>query len=161
MPATAPPSSPSKPTGDLRDRAKHATQRLCLPTAIIASIFVVWTVITATSNNDRDVLPAAIPATLAIAALIGLVILAVIRKSGWAFAATALALALAITTLFVSLFPRVLVSDPNFQNSLTVQNAASGHYPLVVITITALILLPVVLITKAGPTTSSADDCDR
>jgi cytochrome d ubiquinol oxidase subunit II len=68
------------------------------------------------------------------------------RRSGWEFAATAAAIGLAIATLFTSLYPRVFVSDPNFGNSLTVDNAASAHYPLVVITVTALVLLPIVLL---------------
>ena len=69
-----------------------------------------------------------------------------LRRSGWAFAATAAAIALTVTTLFVSLYPSVLVSSPDFGNSLTVDNAAAAHYPLVVITVTALILLPIVLL---------------
>jgi cytochrome bd-type quinol oxidase subunit 2 len=37
-------------------------------------------------------------------------------------------------------------SDPNFGDSLTVDNAASAHYPLVMITVTALVLLPIVFL---------------
>jgi cytochrome d ubiquinol oxidase subunit II len=135
-----------KTRGGLRERARAASRRLCLPAAIVGGLYVVWTVYVATDVNDRDVFPAAIPAALCIAALIVVVAFAMWRRSGWEFAATAAAIGLAIATLFTSLYPRVLVSDPNFGNSLTVQNAASAHYPLVVITVTALILLPVVLL---------------
>jgi cytochrome bd ubiquinol oxidase subunit II len=135
-----------KTQGELRERSRAAARRLCLPAAIVGGLFVVWTVYVATDVNDRDVLPAAIPAALCIASLVAVVALALWRRSGWTFAASAAAIGFAIATLFTSLYPRVLVSDPDFGNSLTVQNAASAHYPLVVITVTALVLLPVVLL---------------
>ena len=52
-------------------------------------------------------------------------------------------------TLFVSLYPRVIVSDPDFANSLTIENASSAHYTLTVMTIAAAILVPVVLLYQA------------
>ena len=67
----------------------------------------------------------------------------------WAFVATATTIAAAVVTLFVSLYPRVLVSDPDFANSLTVENASSSHYSLVVMTVVAAIFLPVVLLYQA------------
>jgi len=68
------------------------------------------------------------------------------RRSGLAFTATALAAVLLVTTLFTSLYPRVMVSSPDFANSLTVSGAASAHYTLKVISIVAAIVLPVILI---------------
>jgi cytochrome d ubiquinol oxidase subunit II len=53
---------------------------------------------------------------------------------------------LAVATLFTSLYPRVMVSSPDFGNSLTVDNASSAHYTLVVLTVVALIATPVVLL---------------
>ena len=44
------------------------------------------------------------------------------------------------------MYPRVLVSDPTFANSLTISNAASGHYALKVITIVAAIFTPLLLL---------------
>ena len=38
-----------------------------------------------------------------------------------------------MATLFTSLYPRVMVSSPDFGNSLTVAGAASAHYTLKVI----------------------------
>ena len=51
-----------------------------------------------------------------------------------------------VATLFTSLYPRVMVSNPDFANSLTVQNAASAHYTLAVMTVVAAICLPLVLL---------------
>jgi cytochrome d ubiquinol oxidase subunit II len=71
------------------------------------------------------------------------------RHSGLAFAATALGAVATVATLFTSLYPRVIVSSPNFQNSLTVSSAASSHYALKTITIIALVLTPIVLLYQA------------
>jgi cytochrome d ubiquinol oxidase subunit II len=69
--------------------------------------------------------------------------------SGRSFVATALGAVFTVATLFTSLYPRVLVSRPSFENSLTVSNAASSHYALATITIVALILTPIVLLYQA------------
>jgi cytochrome bd ubiquinol oxidase subunit II len=71
------------------------------------------------------------------------------RRSGWAFVMTALGTVLAVATIFTSLYPRVLVSHPEFANSLTISNASSSHYALKVMTIAALILTPIVLLYQA------------
>ena len=42
--------------------------------------------------------------------------------------------------------PNVMVSSTNHAYNLTVNNSASGHYALVVMTITAVLFLPVVLL---------------
>ena len=52
----------------------------------------------------------------------------------------------AVATLFTGLYPRVLVSHPAFDNSLTISGAAAGHYALSVITVVAAICTPVVLL---------------
>jgi cytochrome d ubiquinol oxidase subunit II len=39
-----------------------------------------------------------------------------------------------------------MVSDPDFDNSLTVSNAASAHYTLAVMSVVALISTPVILL---------------
>ena len=53
---------------------------------------------------------------------------------------------MSFATLFTSLYPRVLVSSPDFANSLTVDGAASAHYTLAVLTVVALITTPLVLL---------------
>jgi cytochrome bd ubiquinol oxidase subunit II len=50
-----------------------------------------------------------------------------------------------VATLFVSLYPRVMVSSTDFSNSLTVEDASSSHYALAVMSVVALIFVPIVL----------------
>src|SRR2546427_102737 len=67
-------------------------------------------------------------------------------RNGFAFAMTAVGTLAAVATLFTGLYPRVMVSSSSFGNSLTVSNAASVHYTLVVVTVVALTVMPLVLL---------------
>src|SRR6266545_2569582 len=55
-------------------------------------------------------------------------------REGWAFLGTAVAIALAVVTLFGNLWPDVLPSTTADAYSLTVDNASSTHYTLTVMT---------------------------
>ena len=132
-------------SGDLCERARHAAVRLSLPALGLAVAFLASTVAVATHRNDKDLFPPVLPAALSAAALLLAVILAG-RRSGWASAMTALGIVCAVATLFTSLYPRVMVSYPDFGNSLSVSNAASAHYTLAVMSVVALIVTPVILL---------------
>jgi len=131
--------------GGLRDRAALTARTLSVPALLLGTAFVVAPVVVAVNRNDKDVFPPVLPAALGIGALVLAVVLAR-RRSGVAFAATAFGTAMLVATLFTSLYPRVMVSDPNFGNSLTVSGAASAHYTLVVMSVVALIVTPLVLL---------------
>ena len=70
-------------------------------------------------------------------------------RDGLAFAATAVTMAATVVTLFVALYPRVMVSTLGSANDLTVTNTASAPYTLRVMTVVAAILFPVVLAYQA------------
>jgi cytochrome bd ubiquinol oxidase subunit II len=132
--------------GDLHGRAERAARRLALPAAVLAAAFLAWTVAVAMDRNDKDLFPPALPAALGIVAL-GLAVTFLFRGSnGRAFAMTAVGTVALVATLFVSLYPRVMVSSPGFQNSLAVDGAASSHYALAVMSVVALIFVPLVLL---------------
>jgi cytochrome d ubiquinol oxidase subunit II len=67
-------------------------------------------------------------------------------SAGRAFALTAVGTVALVATLFTSLYPRVMVSSPEFANSLTVDDTASSHYALTVMSVVALVCVPVVLL---------------
>jgi cytochrome bd ubiquinol oxidase subunit II len=133
-------------TGDLCERAGLAARRLSLLAALAAAGFLSWTVAVAVDRNDKSVFPPILPAAFGIAAVALAVLFALRRHSGWAFAMTALAVAAWVGTVFTSLYPRVMVSSPNFGNSLTIANASSAHYTLAVMSVVAAIFLPLVLL---------------
>ena len=132
--------------GDLGARAAAMARRLALPAAILGIAIVVWTVIVAHDRNSRGVLPTTVPAALTAIVLLTAVALTRTRRSGWAFTATALGAVGFVATVFTGLYPRVLVSHPTFANSLTIANAAAGHYALKVITVVAAIFVPLLLL---------------
>jgi cytochrome bd ubiquinol oxidase subunit II len=131
--------------GELRDRAENAARRLALPAVVLAAIFLIWTVVVAMDRNDKDLFPPVLPAALGIVAL-GLALIFLFRgTNGRAFAMTGLGAISVVATLFVSLYPRVMVSNPDFGNSLTVDDASSSHYALQVMSVVALIFVPIVV----------------
>ena len=133
-------------TGSLYARVGVAARRLALPAAVVGAAFLIWTVFVAVDRNDKDVFPVVVPAVLGIAALALAAFFAFAGRKGLAFTMTALGTVAAVATLFTGLYPRVIVSSPNFANSLDISAAASAHYTLAVMTVIALITLPIVLL---------------
>ncbi len=132
--------------GDVHDRAGHAARRLAIPAALVAAVFLVWTVAVAVDRNDKDIFPPALPAVIGIAAMLLAVFFLRGGRTGRAFSMTGVAAIAVVATLFTSLYPRVMVSDPDFGNSLTVDGAASSHYALQVMSVVAVIFVPLVLL---------------
>ena len=133
-------------TGDLLDRARRAARRLALPAALVAGVFLVWTVAVAVDRNDKDVFPPVLPAAAGIVALLLAVVFVLSGRAGWAFTMTGAGTVLFVATIFTGLYPRVMVSQPDFANSLTVEGTASSHYALTVMTVVAVVLAPLVLL---------------
>ena len=131
--------------GELAERALRTARRLAIPAALLAAAWLVWTVVVAMDKNDKDLFPPVLPAAIGIAALALAALSIHGGRNGRAFAMTGVAAISVVATLFTSLYPRVMVSDPDFGNSLTVDGAASSHYALQVMSVVALIFVPLVL----------------
>jgi cytochrome d ubiquinol oxidase subunit II len=71
-----------------------------------------------------------------------------IRKgyNGRVFVMTGLTIAFSAITVSLGLYPRLMVSSLNPEWSLTIYNASSSPYTLKVMTIVALIFVPIVLL---------------
>lgn len=70
-------------------------------------------------------------------------------QHGIAFIIIALAIALTTVTVFVGLFPNIMISTLNPEWSLNIYNASSSQYTLKLMTIVAVCLVPVVLAYQA------------
>jgi cytochrome d ubiquinol oxidase subunit II len=133
-------------TGDLHERALSAALRLA-PLAVSVGVgYLIWTVAVAVDRNDKSTFPSVLPAAIAIAAFVLAAVFVYAGRSGSAFVLSAVGTAGIVATIFTSLYPRVMVSSPDFANSLTVQNTASAHYTLAVMSVVAAIFLPLVLL---------------
>lgn len=71
------------------------------------------------------------------------------RRQGWAFIFSSLTIVCVTAALFWGLYPRLIVSSLNPSWSLTVMNAASSELTLKLMTIAALLLVPVILAYQA------------
>jgi len=68
------------------------------------------------------------------------------KMEGWAFIMVALNIVLTQVTFFSMTFPNVMLSTTNPAYSLTIYNASSSQYTLTVMSIIALIFVPIVLV---------------
>jgi len=102
--------------------------------------FVIWT-----RAEVGKTVPDPVQA-LAILAIVFAAVLAPREHPGWAFTCSAVAIAATVGSLFIHLYPDVMVSSTSAANDLTVNNAASGHYALAVMTVVTIVFLPIVLL---------------
>ncbi len=127
-------------TGVVYERAR----RLAMPFALIAivtvSVFTIWTQVL----SDQGDIPGPLQA-IPVIAIVAAAWAVRDRHDGWAFTATAIAIALSVISIFIDLYPNVMVSSTSSDNNLTVSSAASGNYALKVMTVVALLVTPVVL----------------
>jgi len=137
-----------KTDGELREKAHAAAQKLWGAGVILLLALLVSTYFATDILAKLGVNPGVVPiAGMAAALAAGYFIRR--RREGWAFVMVAAAIAFALITLFLILYPRVMVSslDPGY--SLTIFNASSSPYTLRVMTVVALIFVPVVLVYQA------------
>jgi len=129
-----------KTTDDMRERSWRLARRVAPFTAAAVVAFIIWTHVihtTAFFINPIEL--------LAILAALSAVWLVYDHREGFAFAATTVTIGSCIVAIFVGLYPNVMVSTTNAAYNLTVHNTASGAYSLKVMSVVAILLVPVVL----------------
>ncbi len=129
-----------KTTGAEHERSRRIARLVAPVTCAFVIGFIIWTHIEASSAFFLNVIE-----LLAIVAAVAAVSLVYARRDGFAFAATCVTIAACIITLFVDLYPNVMVSSTNAAYNLTVHNTASPPYSLKAMTIVVIIFLPLVL----------------
>jgi cytochrome d ubiquinol oxidase subunit II len=131
-----------KTTGVVRERARSLARPLGWAAVVAVIGFVIWTRAVANGADVPD--PVQI---LAVIAVVGAARLAVSdHNDGWAFLGSAIAIAASVGSIFIDLYPNVMISSTNAAYNLTVNNSASGSYALKVMTVVAVIFLPIVLL---------------
>jgi cytochrome d ubiquinol oxidase subunit II len=131
--------------GKIQERAQAAAWRLWPPTVVLIGISVV----AGYFATDMFSHPGANPGVVPIGA--GATLLAAgwfirQRRHGWAFTLTSLTILLLSLTIALGLYPRVMISSLNPGWSLTIYNASSSDYTLGVMSVVALIFVPIVLL---------------
>jgi cytochrome bd-type quinol oxidase subunit 2 len=133
-----------KTTDSMHERAALLARRVAPFTGAAVIAFIIWTHVTASSAFFLNVIE-----LLAILAVLAAVWLVYARRDGFAFAATTVTIASCIVTIFVDLYPNVMVSSTNSAYNLTVHNTASDHYSLTAMTVVVIVFLPLVLAYQA------------
>ena len=130
--------------GPMRQRAHDAARRLYWPAAlmvvVLAATTYVFTDITRKLGIDPGITPIA-----SVAVLLFTIYFINRKREGWAFAFTGLNIVLTQIAFFTLMYPRVIISSTNPAWSLTIYNASSSQYTLGVMSIVALIFVPIVL----------------
>ncbi|MFI7060801.1 cytochrome d ubiquinol oxidase subunit II [Kribbella sp. NPDC050124] len=131
-------------TDALRTQAHRAARWFGWVSFVVVTVYAVWILVISDHGWTPVVLLAVCPAALAVS------IWAVhAARDGTAFVLSATAMACAVAGLFAALYPEVLVSSTDAAYSLTVTNAASADYALTVMSVVALIFMPLVLAYQA------------
>ena len=129
-----------KTSGDIRLRANRLALRSGAVAAVVAVAFIIWTAI------DSGKSAVAVLGAAAALSFLGGLLAASRERDGWAFLGTAFAIGLAVIMLFAALFPDVMVSSLNPAWSLDTSNASSTPYTLKIMTWTAAIFTPLVVL---------------
>ncbi len=130
-----------KTSGEIRDAARKVALKIGLVAAVFAVAALLWA--QAFSGLVAVTLPLAL---LAAVAWLGGLFMTYKGRDGWAFILSAGTILLAVTALFVGLYPNVMPSSIDAAYNLTLENASSQQYTLTVMTIVAVVMTPIVLI---------------
>jgi cytochrome d ubiquinol oxidase subunit II len=129
--------------GELRERVNTAAKKLWIVTSILYIALAIFTYVA--GFWGRGIIDPGIVPIAAVAALLVSGYFINQKREGWAFIMVALNIVLTQVTFFSMTFPNVMLSTTDPAYSLTIYNASSSQYTLTVMSIVALIFVPIVL----------------
>ncbi len=133
-----------KVEGEIQTRAYRAASLVWLPAVILVLLFVLVGYRTTDVFFRWGIDPGIAPVGAGVALLLAGWFIKQ-QRAGRAFLMTGLTIVLATLTIFLGLFPRVMISSLNPAWDLTITNASSSPYTLIVMSWVALIFVPIVL----------------
>ncbi|HLR75338.1 MAG TPA: cytochrome d ubiquinol oxidase subunit II [Virgibacillus sp.] len=131
-------------TGHLQERARRLAKVLAPWTLVLVLAFIAvgwWKTDIFTNHGSLWIL---LP-LLSWTALLIASFLNIKKVDGWAFAMTSFTIVFLTASVFIGMFPRVMISTISSAYDLTIYSAASGAYTLKVMSYFSLTLLPFVL----------------
>lgn len=133
-----------KVDGSLRDKAKELNRKLywiAYAGEVVFAVLLFWQ----TDFFKKRPISSLIITLLVVAFTVWSHISNLHNKEGMSFITSGLTLASVVGLLFNGLFPRVLIAT-NPAHSILISQAANSHLTLIIMTIVALILLPIALV---------------
>jgi len=131
--------------GDLREKARALAKKLYIFAAAMVIVFTAGMYFF-TDVASKTGLNPIIVQVVAVVALLASIYFINNKKEGWAFITVALYIVFAEVAYFLLMFPRVMISSLNPEWNLTIYNASSSQYTLTVMSVVALIFVPIVLV---------------
>jgi cytochrome d ubiquinol oxidase subunit II len=128
-------------TDTMRERSRALARPLGWVAIALVVGWVVWTRVVVSGSDVPE--PTEVLAAIAVVFAARLAISD--EPDGPAFTASAIAIAATVGTIFIDLYPSVMVSSTNTAYNLSVNNSASGSYALKVMTVVAVLFVPLVL----------------
>jgi len=133
-----------KTSGAVRGRALAMTKKVGPVATSMVLVFIVGTYLWTDFVERLGVNPGIVP-ILALGSLLGTGWSIHRDRMRWGFVLTCSTIFFATITVFMALYPRVMVSSLDPDWSLTVYNASSSPYTLRTMSIVALVFVPIVL----------------
>jgi cytochrome d ubiquinol oxidase subunit II len=130
--------------GELRQRTNALAKKLWIAASVLFSTFAVYSYVSI--YLKRDIID---PGIAPLAAVVFLLLSGYFinkKMEGWAFIMSSLHIVLAQVSFYLMTFPNVMISSTNPDWTLTIYNASSSQYTLTVMSIVALIFVPIVLV---------------
>jgi cytochrome d ubiquinol oxidase subunit II len=134
-----------KTTGEVEQRAKDYIRWLWLLVILLLVIFLVTSAIVSNLLDRINFLNVIFP-LISLSSIMVAGYFLRRQQFGRVFLMTCLTVAFYVLTIFILLYPNVMVSSLNPTWNLTIENASSTPYTLKIMTIVALVFLPIVLI---------------
>ena len=131
--------------GVVRERAEALLERLWIVAVAVSVLLTVANYVSIDIFDKVGVNPGVMPIASA-AALLTTGYFIRQKSFGWTFIMLALAIVLSVVTYFWFLYPNVLVSSTGDVYNLTVENTAASDLTLKIMTVVALIFVPLVLL---------------
>jgi cytochrome d ubiquinol oxidase subunit II len=134
-----------KTEGTVHERAEAAIRRVGPVATVLIAVLIVVTYFETDILTAQGVVPP-VTAISAGGAMLATGWLVREKRYGWSFITSSMYILLTVITVFNGMFPRVMISNLNSDWSLTIYNASSSEYTLSIMTVVALVLVPIVLI---------------
>lgn len=131
--------------GELVQRARAVARPASAAAALLCAAFLTWTAIDQASPGGVKV-SALILAILAVGLALVVPFALAHHRDGRAFALSAGVISLLFASLFVDLFPNALLASNDHLFSLSLAAASASHYSQTVMTVVAVVFLPIVLL---------------
>jgi cytochrome d ubiquinol oxidase subunit II len=134
-----------KLSGELQERAQSAARKIFPVELVVMILLLIGTYIATDIYTRLGINPGILPMA-GILALFAAGYFIFKKQEMWAFILIGLNIIITQITFFTILYPRVMISSTSPLYNLTIYNASSTHYTLTVMTIVALIFVPIILI---------------